>query len=62
MVLLEVGWLRTVRAKTAHEPLCDNHFHRGSDQEGLDVHIGQTGECAGSIVGVQRAEHEVAGE
>ncbi len=48
VVLLVVGWLRTVGAQAAHETLRDDHFHGGSDQEGLDVHIGQAGECTGA--------------
>ena len=34
----------------------------GLGEEGLDAHVGQTGEDAGGVVGVQGAQDEVAGE
>src|ERR1043165_7073535 len=37
-------------------------FDRGSDQERLDAHVNQPGKGAGGVIGVERAEDEVAGQ
>ena len=47
-------------AQRAHQPLGHDAFHRAADQERLDAHVDQPHERAGRVVGVQRAEHQVA--
>ena len=37
-------------------------MHRAGDEERLDAHVDQTGDRARRVVGVQRGEHEVAGQ
>ena len=49
-------------AQSACEALGDDAVERRSDEERLDVHLGETGDRARRVVGVQRREHEVAGE
>ena len=49
-------------AQAADEPLGHDAFDRAGDEERLDAHIDQPREGAGGVVGVQRAEHQVAGE
>jgi hypothetical protein len=51
-----------VRAEVAHEALRHHADDRRGHQEGLDAHVDETRHGTGGVVGVQRAEHEVAGE
>ena len=51
-----------MRAERAHQPLGHHRFDRAGDQERLDAHIDQPRVGPGGVVGVQRAEHQVAGE
>ena len=49
-------------AQRAHQPLGHHGFDRAGHQERLDAHVDQPRVGAGRVVGVQRAEHQVAGE
>ena len=51
-----------VRAELAHQALRQHAQQRGRQQEGLDAHVGQAGHRAGRVVGVQRRQHQVAGQ
>ena len=51
-----------MRAQTANEALRNDHFDGGCNEEGLDVHVDESRECAGCIVSVQCAEDKVSGE
>ena len=51
-----------LRAEAAHEALGEHAAQRGGEQERFNAHVNQTGDGAGGIIGVQRGEHEVAGE
>jgi hypothetical protein len=50
------------RAQPAHQPLRQHAQQRGTQQEGFDAHVGEPGDGADRIVGVQRGQHQVAGE
>ena len=54
--------LLAVGAQPASEPLREHAVHRRGDEERLDAHLDETRDGAGGVVGVQRREHEVAGE
>ena len=43
-------------------PLRDDAVDGAGEQVRLDVHIQQTGDCAGGVIGVQRRKHQVTGE
>ena len=51
-----------LRAQHARQALGDDALERGGDQERLDAHLDQAGDRRGGVVGVQRGEHQVAGE
>ena len=51
-----------MRAEAADQPLGHHPFDRAGDEERLDAHVDQPRVGAGGVVGVQRAEHQVAGE
>src|SRR5256885_2064332 len=51
-----------MQANRANEALSHHGFHGRGDEERLNAHIDQTGERAGSVVGVKRAENQVPGE
>src|SRR5205823_4709832 len=51
-----------VAADAARQPLRGDELHRGGYQERLDAHVHQAVDGRGRVVGVQRGEHEVAGE
>ena len=51
-----------MRAEPADQALRHHAFDRAGDQERLDAHVDQPRVGAGGVVGVQRAEHQVAGE
>ena len=54
---------RCMRAATsASETLCQHAVHGRGYQERLNVHLDETGDRAGCVVGVQGREYEVAGE
>ncbi len=57
IVLLAAGG-----AEFSHEALGDDGAERGGEQVGFDAHVDQADDGAGGVVGVQRGEHEVAGE
>ena len=44
-------------AQPAGEPLGQHAVQRRADQERLDAHLGEPGDRAGRVVGVQRGEH-----
>ena len=50
------------RAEHACKALGDDAEDRGGDEEGLDAHLRQSRDGARRVVGVQRAENEVARE
>ena len=54
--------LLAVRADLAREALGEDEVDRGGDQERLDAHVEQAGDGRRGVVGVQRGEHQVAGE
>ena len=54
--------LRAVLADTADQALGADEVQRAGDQERLDAHVHQTVDRARGIVGVQRRQHEVAGQ
>ena len=49
-------------AKPAHQPLRHHGAQGGGEQERFHAEIAQAGDGAGGIIGVQRRQHEVAGE
>ena len=51
-----------LRADAAHEALGADQVHRAGDEERLDAHVHQAVDGARRVVGVQRGEHQVAGE
>ena len=51
-----------LRAQPACEPLRQHADRSRGRQERLDAHLGQARDRAGGVVGVQRAQHEVAGQ
>src|ERR1700730_7436753 len=57
-----VDRLLALLAQLAGEPLGEDEVHRGGHQERLDAHVEQAGDGAWRVVGVQRGEHQVAGE
>ena len=59
--LRRVG-LAAALAQHAHQPLRDRRDQRRRDQERLDAHVDQPRDRARPIVGVERREHQVAGE
>ena len=44
----------------ANQPLGDDRFNGGGQQEGLHAQVGQTKNGAGSVIGVHRREDQVA--
>ena len=48
-------------AELAREPLRDDAVERGRDQAGIDAHVFQPRDRARGVLGVQGAEHHVAG-
>ena len=48
-----------MHAQLAHQALAEYAQQRGRQQEGLDAHVGQAGDGAGRVIGVQRGEHQV---
>jgi dTDP-glucose 4,6-dehydratase len=57
----EVGSL-AVGTDGPEESLANDGFEGGGEQEGLDAHVHEAGDGRGGGVGVQGAEHHVAGE
>jgi len=51
-----------VRADQPHQPLREHRHQRGRDEIVFHAHVGEPGDGAGRVVGVQRGEHQVAGE
>ena len=49
-------------AELAHQPLRHDADEAGRQQEGLDAHVDESGDGRHRIVGVQRGQHQVAGE
>jgi hypothetical protein len=49
-------------AQLAHQPLGQHAQQRGTEQERLHAHVGQARDGAGGVVGVQRGQHQVAGQ
>ena len=54
--------LLAVGADVPHQPLRADEVHRARDEKGLDAHVHQTVDGARRVVGVERGEHEMAGE
>jgi len=50
------------RAGLADQALGDDQRQRGGHQERLDPHVDQPGDRADRVVGVQRGQHQVAGQ
>ena len=48
--------------KAAHKALRERCDHRAGDEERFDAHVGEARDGAGGVVGVQGAEHQVAGQ
>src|SRR5690606_26123404 len=55
-------FLRMLRLQPAHQPLGQDAVDGGGEQVVLDAHVQQAGDAAGGDVGVQRAQHQVAGQ
>ena len=51
-----------LRAQAAHQALRQHAEQARTQQKRLDAHIGQPGDGAGRVVGVQGGQHQVAGE
>src|ERR1700736_2677570 len=51
-----------VGTNATKQTLTEHGFERCRDQERLEAHVDQTRDGAGSVVGVQRGEDEMAGE
>jgi len=49
-------------AHAADEPLRHHPQHRRGEEEGLDLHVEETGQGSGGVVRMERREHEVSGE
>ncbi len=49
-------------AELAHQALCQHAVQRRGEQVRLDAHVDQARDGAGRVVGVERGEHQVAGE
>src|ERR1700730_1268101 len=62
LVLARLERLLAVRAQHAHQALRQYADQARGQQERLDAHVAQTRDGAGGGVGVQRREHQVAGE
>ena len=62
VILAGNHFLAAFLAERPHEPLGHHALDGATDQERFDAHVGQPHEGAGGVVGVQGAEHEVAGE
>ena len=60
--LAQFGGLFAIRAKSPNEPLRHDRADRGGDQKWLHPDVDQARDGRGRIVGVQRAEDEVAGQ
>ena len=54
--------LLALRADAADQALGADQVDRARDQERLDAHVHQAADRAGRVVGVQRRQHEVAGQ
>src|SRR5262249_55437169 len=52
----------TIGTNGANQPLGHDTFHGTADKERFNAHIDHTGKGARRVVGVERAEHQVAGE
>src|SRR5690606_5335003 len=52
----------TVGTDFPDQSLCDHALEAGADQVGFDAHVDQAGDGAGGVVGVEGAQHQVAGE
>src|SRR3546814_6550552 len=48
--------------KPTHQALGEDAVDGGGEQVVLDAHVEHAGDAAGGVVGVQGAEHQVAGE
>ena len=51
-----------ILANLAHQPLRQDALHAGRDQERLQTHVAHARDRARRVVGVQRAEYQVAGQ
>ena len=49
-------------SQAAHQALREDAVDGRGEQVILDAHVEQAGDAAGGVVGVQRREHQVAGE
>ncbi len=59
------GWFvdgATLRANATDEPLGQDHVQGGADQIRLDPHVDQPRDGRASVVGMERAEDQVAGQ
>ena len=57
-----LGRLPALAADAADQPLGADQMDRARHQEGLHTHIGEAADGGGGIVGVESAEHQVAGQ
>src|SRR5690606_18902539 len=55
-------FLFAVPAHAPHQALCLDGEQRGAEQEVFDAHVLQARHRTGGIIGVQRGEHQVAGQ
>ena len=51
-----------MRADHAHQPLRQNAVQRGDEVVRLDAHVQEAAQHVQHVVGVNRGEHQVAGE
>ena len=51
-----------IRTDAAHEALCADKVHRGSDEERLNTHVHQAADGGRSVVGVQCRQNQVTRE
>ncbi len=58
----DFGFFAALGADAADQSLGQNRFDRGGDHERLDAHVFQPRDRARRVVGVQRAEDQVAGQ
>ena len=58
----DFGFFAALGADATHQPLSQDRFDGGTNHERLDAHVFQSRDRCRRVVGVQRAEHQVAGQ